>query len=264
MKHKIFQLFLICGCVAISLACKKEAGSGGTSSIVGTITGTNYDGVNIDPAEKEITHITIPDGADIADAEYVLLNTPNGGNQYYIWFDWVGGVDPDPGLVGRTGIPVSYDFTETNVEVASNALTAIQAAVGSDFSVSLNNDILILTNLEAGEVTDAEELSSYITVDVANQGSDAITTGVAGVQGPMVEERVYLIYGDDDFYSESVRTDEEGRYQFRDLNRGYYRVVVYTADVNDPYAPLQKVETTVTISNKKEIVEAETLDIIKF
>ena len=250
--------------ISLTAACKKEAGTNGTSSIVGTITGDDYSGVNINVADYEITHITVPDGADIADAEYILLNTPNGGNQYYLWFDWVGGVDPDPGLVGRTGIQVIYDFTETNVEVAANAAQAIQTIAGVDFVVSLNNDIIELMNTSAGEVTDADELSSYFVIDIVNQGSDSNMANATPVHGPIVDERVYLIYGEDDFYSESVRTDDAGMYQFKDLNRGDYRVFAYTANPADPYAPLKKVEVAVNIADKKQVVDASVINIIKF
>lgn len=263
MKSMYKGIALLC-ILSVAVSCKKEPGTDGTSSIVGTVSGDDYSGSNVGPADYEITHITVPDGADIADAEYILLNTPNGGNQYYLWFDWVGGVDPDPGLIGRTGIPVIYDFTETNVEVAANAVQAIQTIAGTDFTVSLNNDIIELTNTSAGEVTDADELSSYFVIDIVNQGSDSNLASATPVQGPIVDERVYLIYGDDDFYSESVRTDDAGMYQFKNLNRGDYRVFTYTADAIDPYAPLTKVEVSVNIADKKQVVNASAINIVKF
>ncbi|MCS6990718.1 MAG: hypothetical protein NZL95_02530 [Chitinophagales bacterium] len=42
------------------------------------------------------------------------------------------------------------------------------------------------------------------------------------------EERVYLIYGNDAFYSEDVRTSYDGTYEFRYLKKGHYTVFAYS------------------------------------
>lgn len=244
-------------------ACKKDAGSGGTSSITGNVTGREYYATNGNQAEAEVTEITVPDGADIEDGEYILLNTPVGGTLYYVWFKWNNGVAPDPGLLGRTGIQVDFNFTETNLEVAANMLAALTAAASADFTVALNNDILTLTNKTLGEVSDADELTSHFLLDVANQGKSG-QNGTSGyTEGPMAEQRVYLIYGEDDFYSESVRTDADGNYQFTGLNRGDYRIYVFSEDtLLAPGVMVQK-ETSVNIADKKEVVNAAGLYVIK-
>ncbi|OFZ41247.1 MAG: hypothetical protein A3D92_23435 [Bacteroidetes bacterium RIFCSPHIGHO2_02_FULL_44_7] len=244
-------------------ACKKDAGAGGTSSITGTVSGRIYSNSNGSDAEAEVTQITIPDGAVIEDGDYVLLNTPAGGGAYYIWFHWSSGVAPDPGLIGRTSIQVTYDFTETNVEVAANVLAALVANASADFTFSINNDVVSLTNKVLGEVTDADEISSSILVDISNQGKSSVSGGSSYVEGAMVEERVYLIYGDDDFYSETVRTDENGNYQFKDLNRGDYRVYTFTDDTLNPMGMKKRVEVSAVIDDKKQIVQAPSLFVVK-
>ena len=243
-------------------SCKKDAGSGGTSSITGVVTGRVYSGTNGSQSEYEVTEITVPDGADIEDGEYILLNTPVGGSLYYVWFKWNNGVAPDPGLLGRTGIQVDYDFTETNTEVAANIVAALIAEASADFSVSLNNDIITVTNSTLGEVTDADELTANFLVDVANQGKSAVGGSTTYTEGPIAEERVYLIYGEEDFYSESVRTDANGNYQFKGLNRGDYRIYVFSEDTLIPGGMVQK-ETSVSITEKKQVVNAEGLFVIK-
>lgn len=258
----LFPLALIAGLTIFS-ACKKDAGAGGTSAITGTVSGRIYSSTNSSDAEAEMTQIIIPDGAVIEDGDYVLLNTPVGGGAYYIWFDWVGGVAPDPGLIGRTSIPVAFDFTETNVEVAANVLAALVANASADYTFSINNDIITVTNNVLGEVTDADEVSSSILVDIANQGKGGVGGGTSYVEGPMVEERVYLIYGDDDFYSETVRTDENGNYQFTDLNRGDYRVYTFTDDTLNPSGMKKRVEVSAVIDDKKQIVEAPSMFVVK-
>lgn len=260
--NKIAIAILLGGLVSLT-ACKKEEGSGGTSAITGNVSGRTYSTNGGNSAEQEITQIIIPHGSDINDAEYVLLNTPNGGTLYYLWFKWNSGVQPDPGLAGRTGIQVTYDFTESNATVAANALAALNAAASTDFTFSLNNDIITLTNIATGEVTDADELSSNILIDIQNQGQGATAGGTSYVEGPVVDERVYLVYGDEGYYSESVRTDAEGNYRFSDLNRGTYTVFAFSEDTLNLGGTLTQVETTVEIVNKKEIVEAADLNIVK-
>jgi predicted small secreted protein len=47
---------------------------------------------------------------------------------------------------------------------------------------------------------------------------------------PLPEERVYLIYGNDEIYSEDFRTDYQGRYRFENLQPGNYTLFAYARD----------------------------------
>lgn len=244
-------------------ACKKEAGSGGTSSIQGTVMGRVYTGNNGSTAESEITQITLPDGSDISDGDYLLLNTPNNGTYYYVWFKWDNGTAPDPALAGRIGIQVTYNFSQSNTTIAANTATAIQTTAGADFTATLNNDIVTVTNSATGEVPDADELTSNILVDIANQGKGNVNGSTSYTEGPIVNERVYLVYGDEGFYSEDVRTDANGNYQFKGLNRGNYRVFTYTEDTLNASGPLKEVSTNVVVDAKKQVVKAQELFVIQ-
>lgn len=42
------------------------------------------------------------------------------------------------------------------------------------------------------------------------------------------EERVYIIYGDDGFYNDDVRTSYDGSYEFPYLKKGRYTVFAYS------------------------------------
>jgi len=44
------------------------------------------------------------------------------------------------------------------------------------------------------------------------------------------EKRVYIIYGDDEVYSDNFRTDYDGYYAFRNLRPGKYTVFTYGKD----------------------------------
>lgn len=242
--------------IFVLLGCEKIEGSGGSSAITGNLSGRSYTFSNTSNEEHEMTSITIPNGSNIEDGEYVLLNTPNGGTLYYVWFKWDNGLAPSPNLSGRIPIQVSFSFTQDNTTVAQNMANAILNIAGEDFTVAVNNDIVTISNVQSGEVTDAEEFTQNITVDISNQGKDNTTEGTTFTEGPIVDNRVYLMYGDDAFYSEDTRSDAEGNYQFRNLNRGDYTVFAYSIDTLNPDSEPVAVMHSVIINERKEIVQA--------
>jgi len=64
---------------------------------------------------------------------------------------------------------------------------------------------------------------------------------------PSQEEDVYIIYGDDDFFGDDVKTNYNGVYEFKYLRKGTYTVYVYTKDPQVDYE----------ISNQKLIIKKE-------
>lgn len=44
----------------------------------------------------------------------------------------------------------------------------------------------------------------------------------------LAEKRVYIIFGEDDFYSDEIRTDYEGKFKFSYLYAGDYTVYTYS------------------------------------
>ena len=212
---KPFRTILIVSLMigALSLnSCKKVEGPGGQASISGILTGLITGNSGSEDLAAEVTTVTCTPGAIIDDNDYWIINSPT-GNLYYIWYDnsnWVGG---DPALSGRIGIKVDYNFSQNNATVALNTAAAILSAASSEFSIITVNDILTITNLNFGQVADAEDMTSPMAVDVQTQGSSAAGSPT-GVEGPIADERVYIVYGDDVYYGESIRTDAEGKYQF--------------------------------------------------
>ena len=146
--------------------------------------------------------------------------------------------------------------------IASNTAAAITTIAGADFSVSVNNDILTITNTTLGEVTDADDVNTPFVVDVINQGKSGAAGTSSSVEGPIIDERVYIIYGDEDFYSESVRTDENGKYQFKGLQKGNYRIYAFSEDTLSLTGTLMQVEVNAEIKKNKEVVEAPELYIV--
>jgi hypothetical protein len=261
---KIMQKLLVLTLLSTTLlySCSKEPGSGGNSSVKGIVRGLVQSGGGSSDPTAEVTTVTITEGAVIEDDTYWLLNSPN-GNLYYIWYEWTGFPGGDPALAGRTGIQVTYDYTQSNTTVASNTLAALQAGASSDFSFTLTGDIITIAANDFGPVADAENMQTPFGVDVAVQGAGGTTGAVTGVEGPMVEERVYLVYGDDDFYSESVRTDQDGNYQFKGLNKGKYTIYAFSTDTTNANGFSIQKEVEAEITKNKQVVEAEEIYIIK-
>jgi hypothetical protein len=152
---------------------------------------------------------------------------------------------------------------ESNVLIATKTATAIQTIAGADFEVTRVADIVTVTNKIVGEVPDAEEVNTPFIVDTAIQGKSAVSSTTLSAEGPIADERVFLIYGGEDFYSESVRTDENGRYQFKGLTRGDYRVYTFSVDPNSTTGQLIRTEVSGSITDKKQVVEVADLTIIK-
>lgn len=81
---------------------------------------------------------------------------------------------------------------------------------------------------------------------------------------PAADEYVYIIYDDDFSYSDRVKTDYEGDFEFKYLNPGQYRIYVYSLDstLQAPSGSIAVVKD-ITIEGNKDIVQTDTLKIFK-
>lgn len=77
----------------------------------------------------------------------------------------------------------------------------------------------------------------------------------------LAEQRVYIVFGDDDFYSDEIRTDYTGKFKFSYLYAGDYTVYTYgeCSPVEDCISDLKTVLLTVTILKNGDIVETSDL-----
>ncbi len=78
---------------------------------------------------------------------------------------------------------------------------------------------------------------------------------------PGADEWVYIIYGDDISYGDRTRANYEGKFEFKYLRKGDYKVYVYSDDTT--LAGTKAVLKNITISKNKETVDAGTFTIIK-
>jgi hypothetical protein len=246
------QIFLLLSLLIIITSCKKIEGPGGTSSIRGKLSGQDYSF-----GEKEITTVSFTTGATIEHGDYWLLNSTDNSKLYYIYYtnpSWISSADPQ--LQGRTGIAVSFNYSDSNLEVAQRTLDSIQQLSGLPFSLSLSQDILTITSNTTGEVVDADDYSTPFTVDVSNQGSPNIIGDSFGRAG----ERVYIIYGQNEYSSNSARTDENGLFSFEGLQKGTYTIYSLSEDTLQN-GKFNRVSKTIQITDKKQIVDAGDLHV---
>lgn len=111
---------------------------------------------------------------------------------------------------------------------------------------------------EAGEGGNATIYGKMIT-----HNYNAEFTNLRGIY-PSADEDVYIIYGNDRSYSERVRTNYDGVYEFKYLRPGDYTIYAYSKDstltlVSEMVAVIRKV----TITENKQSVEAEEIKIFR-
>lgn len=246
------KLLLFSISIILIASCKKVEGPGGTSSINGIVMGMNHES-----AKAEVTEIIFTNGLQVEHGDYFLLNTPNSNNFYYVWYDnptWIS--NGDPMLSGRIGIKVEFNYTDSNTAIADSTLSALGNYSGGDFSFELINDVLILTNTEMGEVPDADEVTSPFEFNIVDQGKNS----ELNQSMPLVDEKVYLVYGSGDYSSDDVRTGVNGEFQFTGLTKGDYSVYVISKDTINGGS--EKIEVEISIADKKSVNDIGTINVI--
>ena len=251
MKSLITATIIGLSSAIIFSSCEKVAGPGGTSAIRGNVVGLKN---NL--GESEVIEITVMHGLEVEHGDYFLLNGAGNNSRYYIWYNnptWVS--NGDPNLVGRTGIKVDFNYSDSNTDIANNTEAALSAALSAEFTIEVNGDILTLTSVEHVNLADADNGSTNFNVDVANQGEqDQFGTEIA-----IADERVYLIYADGTTFNETARTGANGEFTFEGLQVGTYKVYALTQDtITGEKTPVYK---TIEISEKASINEIGTFSI---
>jgi hypothetical protein len=85
-------------------------------------------------------------------------------------------------------------------------------------------------------------------------------------QYPSQEEDVYIIYGDDDFYGDDVKTNYNGVYEFKYLRKGSYTIYVYTKDASVNYDVTNRkllIKREVQITSNNQTVTVDTIYVKK-
>jgi hypothetical protein len=105
--------------------------------------------------------------------------------------------------------------------------------------------------------------NSTIYGEITAYNYNAEFTELRGIY-PAADEDVFLIYGDDRSYSQRVRTNYNGIYEFKYLRPGNYTIYVYSKDstltlISGIYPVILEVE----ITENKQTIEAEDMKIFR-
>ena len=76
-------------------------------------------------------------------------------------------------------------------------------------------------------------------------------------------EDVYIIYGDDATYGDKVQANFDGVYEFKYLRTGSYKIYSYSSGTSITTANRVAITKDVEISEKKQTVDAGTIEIAK-
>lgn len=77
---------------------------------------------------------------------------------------------------------------------------------------------------------------------------------------PLADQRVYIIYGDGQYYDDDTRTGPNGEYRFPWLRRGSYRVYALS-ECNDYQNCTEGIYQTAEIDGRKDIVSLSTITV---
>ena len=147
--------------------------------------GTDFNAANqgsfhvVDSGEKlkEITKLTMSAGPTINSGEYALINSTDDATEYYLWYN-VDSAGGDPGLVGKTAIPVAVVGTglpaniDTPASLAIKTANSINTIAGADFTAVASGNTVIVTTVGYGPATDASNIniSGDFEIEVTQQG----------------------------------------------------------------------------------------------
>ncbi|NOQ74192.1 MAG: hypothetical protein GQ574_19445 [Crocinitomix sp.] len=245
------KIILSCIAAVLLISCNKTEGPGGTSSITGFVKSQNHQS-----AQVEISEVLFSQGLSVEHGDYWVLNNPIGAEQFYIYYDnptWPS--ESNPSLAGRTGIEVSFNYSDSNVEIAANTMAEIETEASDHYTLSRNVDIVYITNKAVGETANADKVTSPFEISTTQSGKSELLESIQ----PAVDEKVYLVYGENEVFGELERTGGNGEYIFNNLTDGNYTVYCASKDIST--GSTITVSNSVTITDKKTIVTADEIQI---
>jgi len=121
--------------------------------------------------------------------------------------------------------------------------------------------ILLIAGTAACKKTAGEGGNSSIRGNVFTENWNGTFT-IKNSEYPSADVEVYIIYGDNVSYSERIRTNYNGEYEFKYLRRGKYKIYVYSKDKTlQSKSGIVAVIKDVEITKKKETVVVDQITI---
>jgi len=195
-------------------SCEKSEGMGGTASITGTIVEQFYnkdysESFHSSPAVDEEVFILF--GDDATPGDRVITGVSGEFRFDYLY----------------PGSYVIYYQTEDSANSLENGWSTYEIELDQDQELDLGE-------LEKMTALDYDDGTSVIcgVVERTKYDNDSKWPNLVPDYIDFAHEHeVYLVYRDDDFYSERVRTQYDGYFEFSKLIPGEYLVFLYSEDV---------------------------------
>jgi hypothetical protein len=165
---------------------------------------------------QELTQtILCGDAASLTSGDYFLLDSANDENGYYVWYNKASG-GGDPGISGRTAVPVAIGGSDTAAQVATATRAAIDAL--ADFTATLNTATVTIACVSAGVTTPAEDSNTGFTFTVTKYGATAPADAVGTIRMLTFNERLLIFFSGLGNKPVVWNPDEDDKYQLLSPN----------------------------------------------
>ena len=134
---------------------------------------------------QEITTITtVADSSGSLQSKYFFINAIEADSttdvgfktvEYYVWLDVSSG-GSDPSISSKTGVEVNVSTNDTAATVATAVKNALDAL--SNFSASVDSNVVTVTNANRGSVTDASDNDTGFTIATTTQGTGQLAGNI--------------------------------------------------------------------------------------
>lgn len=239
---KMKKLIYLVIVAVFAFSCDKGEGEGGNSVITGKVMAKVYN--------NTFTHLLDSFYKPDADVYIIYGDDETYSDRYSTNWDGIYRFE-----YLRKG---DYKLFVYSIDTTGNS-NPVTAPVIMDVNVPGNNETVVVDDIVMLDKCDYDEGTSTITgkIYVLDYNAER-TTLLAQYFG--ADEDVFIVYGDDPFYFDNVKTYHDGTFQFNNLVKGTYTVYA----LSDPYTrQLIPVSKVVTINEDFQKKDVGTIEIVK-
>lgn len=222
-------------------SCSQEEGIGGSSHIKGVLIEKYYNNdMSVfqyeSPAKDEDIFIVF--GEDSYVGENTSTNFTGDFQFQYLW-------------------PGDYKLYYYSDDTTSNS--SIDLEVVHNISLA-KNETLLLNTLYTYKKLDYNDGQASIKgkVQLINYKDGDLPDLVVKDITPAQEVDVYLVYNNESYFSERIKTMDDGTFEFRNLIKGSYKIFVYSEDVVNGATNDKVLSQTVEITDIDQEIELTT------
>ena len=239
--HYLVSLLLVCT-IAVMTSCTQEEGVGGNSHIKGVLIEKYYNSdftiLQYEEAAKDDdVFLLYGDQLELGDK----TTTSYTGN-YQFQYLWPGNYQlyyysDDTTLTTNEKVEFVSNITlEKNQTLDLGTLYSYKALDWNEGFAKIRGKVILINYYNNGE--------NYITY-------------------PAQEQEVYITYNNAEFYTDRIKTDDEGYFEFDHLLKGNYEFFIYSEDIEGQGKELLTKTASVEITELDQIVTLDDIFIEK-